>query len=65
MTRAADHPYRFGFVTDMARLLSAHRRIGDAFFPLFEQFMRVPGTLDRQEREFLIVVSAFARTCFY
>jgi hypothetical protein len=65
MRAAAEHPYQFGFVTDMARMLAAHRRIGDIFFPLFEQFMFVPGSLDRQEREFVVLVSAFAKTSFY
>jgi hypothetical protein len=63
--RIADHPYTFGFVTEMARMLGAHRRIGDSFFPLLEQFMYVPGSLDRHEREFVLVVSAYAKTCFY
>jgi hypothetical protein len=65
MRRGTDHPYKFGFLNDMARMLAAHRRIGDDFFPLFDQFMFVPGSLDRQEREFVVVVSAFAKTCFY
>jgi hypothetical protein len=65
MRREPDHPYTFGFVTDMARLLAPHRRTEHAFFRRFEQFMFVPGSLDRQEREFVAAVSASAQTCFY
>jgi hypothetical protein len=65
MRRRAEHPYSFGFVTDMARLLAPHRRIGQAFFRQFEQFMFVPGSLDRQEREFVVAVSVSAQTCFF
>jgi hypothetical protein len=65
MGHRADHPYDVDFVTDMARLLAAHRRTGHTFFRRFEQFMLVPGWLDRQEREFVAVVSACARTSFF
>jgi hypothetical protein len=63
--RPADHPYNFGFVTGMSRLLIAHPRIGPAFLSLFAEIMFVPGALDRLEREFVAAVAASAQNCFY
>lgn len=63
--RPADHPYNFGFVTGMSRLLTAHRRIGPAFLQLFAEIMFAPGALDRAEREFVAAVAASAQNCFY
>ncbi len=63
--RPADHPYNFGFVGGMGRLLIAHPRIGAAFQGLFNEIMFVPGALDRQERELIAAVTASAQTCFY
>lgn len=63
--RPGDHPYNFGFVTGMSRLLTAHPRIGPAFLQLFSEIMFVPGALDRQEREFVAAVTAAAQNCFY
>lgn len=63
--RPADHPYNFGFVTGMGRLLAAHPRIGPAFMRLFAETMFAPGALDRREREFVAAVAASAQTCFY
>ncbi len=63
--RPADHPYNFGFVAPMGRLLMAHPRIGPAFQALFAEIMFAPGALDRQEREMIATVAASAQTCFY
>lgn len=63
--RPADHPYNFGFVTGMSRLLIAHRRIGPVFLQLFAEIMFTPGALDRAEREFVAAVAASAQNCFY
>lgn len=64
-SRPAEHPYNFGFVTGMSRLLSAHPRIGPAFQRLYGEIMFAPGALDRQEREFVAAVAASAQSCFY
>lgn len=63
--RPAGHPYDFGFVTGMSRLLQAHPRIGPAFQALFAEIMFNPGALDRREREMVAAVAASAQTCFY
>ncbi len=63
--RPADHPYNFGFVTGMSRLLMAHPRIGPAFQALFGEIMFAPGQLERPEREMIAAVTASAQTCFY
>ena len=63
--RPDGHPYDFGFVTGMSRLLMAHPRIGPAFQGLFAEIMFAPGQLDRQERELIAAVAASAQTCFY
>ena len=64
-SRPADHPYNFGFVTGMSRLLMAHPRIGPAFMALFGEIMFSPGALDRREREMVAAVAAAAQRCFY
>ena len=63
--RPADHPYNFGLVTAMSRLLMAHPRIGPAFPALYGGIMFADGQLDRQERELIAAVAASAQTCFY
>jgi alkylhydroperoxidase/carboxymuconolactone decarboxylase family protein YurZ len=63
--RPIDHPYNFGFVGGMGRLLMAHPRIGAKFQDLFAEIMFAPGALDRQEREMIAAVTAAAQTCFY
>jgi alkylhydroperoxidase/carboxymuconolactone decarboxylase family protein YurZ len=63
--RPPDHPYNFGFVTAMSRLLMAHPRIGPAFQALYTEIMFADGELDRQERELVAAVAASAQTCFY
>jgi alkylhydroperoxidase/carboxymuconolactone decarboxylase family protein YurZ len=63
--RPVDHPYNFGFVGGMGRLLMAHPRIGAAFQGLFNEIMFAPGALDRQEREMIAAVTASAQECFY
>jgi uncharacterized peroxidase-related enzyme len=64
-SQPANHPYNFGFVTGMGRLLAAHERIGAAFLRLFAEIMFAPGALDRREREFIAAVAASAQNCFY
>jgi hypothetical protein len=63
--RPVDHPYSFGFVGSMGRLLMAHPRIGPAFQAMFGAIMFAPGALDRQEREMVAAVTASAQACFY
>ena len=59
------HPYDFGFVAGMTRLVRAHPRIGPALGALFNQVMFVPGLLDRREREMIAAVAAAAQDCTY
>ena len=59
------HPYDFGFIPAMGRLLLAHPRIGGAFRTLFGEIMFVPGDLSRREREMVATVAAAAQDCFY
>ena len=49
----------------MGRLLSAHPTIGPAFDNLYEEIMRGPGYLSRQEREMVATVAAAAQDCEY
>jgi hypothetical protein len=59
------HPYDFGFVTGMGRLLMAHPRIGQAFMALYAEIMFAPGHLSRQEREMIAAVATAAQFCHY
>ena len=59
------HPYDFGFVTGMGRLLMAHPRIGEAFMELYGQIMFAPGHLSRSEREMIAGVATAAQFCHY
>lgn len=59
------HPYDFGFVTGMGRLLMAHPRIGQAFMELYGQIMFAPGNLSRKEREMIAGVATAAQFCHY
>lgn len=59
------HPYDFGFLAAMGRLVRAHPRIGSAYTVLFEQVMFAPGVLDRREREMVAAVAAAAQDCYY
>ena len=61
----ARHPYDFGFMPAMGRLVIAHSRIGAAFGALFQQIMFSPGKLDRREREMVAAVTAAAQDCHY
>lgn len=63
--RPPGHPYDFGFVAGMARLLMAHPRIGQAFMNLYAEIMFAPGHLSRREREMLAGVAAAAQFCHY
>ena len=59
------HPYGFGFVPAMARLILAHARIAPAFGQLFNSVMFDDGALDRREREMVAAVASAAQDCFY
>jgi alkylhydroperoxidase/carboxymuconolactone decarboxylase family protein YurZ len=59
------HPYDFGFVAGMSRLIRSHDRIGPAFGTLFAQVMFAPGRLERREREMIAAVAAAAQDCHY
>lgn len=59
------HPYDFGFVAGMTRLVRAHPRIGPALGALFAQVMFAPGFLERREREMIAAVTAAAQDCTY
>ena len=66
LQRPPDHPYNFGYVANMGRLLAAHPRIGMAFQGLFAEIMFSPeGVLSRQEREMVAAVAARGQECFY
>ncbi len=60
-----NHPYNFGYVPAMARLISAHSSIGPAFGALFGSVMFAPGALRRDEREMVAAVAAVAQDCHY
>ena len=60
------HPYDFGFVAGMARLVRTHPRLGRAFSALFAEIMFSPeGVLSRREREMVAAVTAAAQDCRY
>ena len=59
------HPYDFGFVPAMARLIGAHERIAPFFGALFAQIMFMPGSLERREREMIAAVASAAQDCHY
>ena len=62
----AGHPYDFGFMPAMSRLVLAHLRIAAAFGPLFHEIMFSPdGVLTRDEREMVAAVASAAQDCFY
>jgi alkylhydroperoxidase family enzyme len=60
-----DSPYNFGYRSEMGTLLSAHPRIGPAFWALFSEIMFAPGALTRAEREMVAAVAAAAQDCHY
>lgn len=60
------HPYDFGFMPAMARLIASHPRIGGMFSALFSQIMFAPeSNLSRPEREMIAAVAAAAQDCRY
>ena len=59
------HPYDFGFVGAMPRLIMAHLGIAPFFGALFQQIMFQPGALERHEREMVAAVAAAAQDCHY
>ena len=60
-----NHPYNFGFVAAMGRLIAAHDSIGPLFAALFNQIMFTEGALSRPEREMVAAVAAAAQDCHY
>jgi alkylhydroperoxidase/carboxymuconolactone decarboxylase family protein YurZ len=60
-----NHPYDFGYVAGMSRLIMAHPRIAPAFGALYASIMFAPGALTRGEREMVAAVSAAAQDCHY
>jgi hypothetical protein len=62
----AGHPYDFGFLPAMARLIFAHPGLAPYFGALFERIMFAPeGALARREREMIAAVAAAAQDCHY
>jgi hypothetical protein len=62
----AGHPYQFGFVAGMSRLISAHPRIAAVWRPLYREVMFAEeSALTRAERELVAAVAAVAQDCFY
>ena len=59
------HPYDFGFVTGMQRLIMSHMRIAPFFGALFRQIMFEAGHLTRAEKEMVAAVAAAAQDCHY
>ena len=59
------HPYDFGFVGGMSRLLATHPRIGPAMQNAFAEIMFAPGQLTRAEREMVAAVASAAQDCQY
>ena len=59
------HPYDFGFVAGMSRLIMAHPGIAPAFGQLFRRIMFGEGAMERREREMVAAVAAAAQDCFY
>ncbi len=62
---SSGHPYDFGFVPAMPRLIGAHDRIAPFFGALFQQIMFMPGSLERRERETIAAVASAAQDCRY
>ncbi len=60
-----NHPYNFGYVPAMGRLIGAHPRLAPYFGALFGQIMFAPGALSRPEREMVAAVAAAAQDCHY
>jgi len=60
------HPYDFGFIPGMAKLMASHMRIAPFFATLFREIMfSEQGALDRREREMVAAVTAAAQDCRY
>jgi alkylhydroperoxidase/carboxymuconolactone decarboxylase family protein YurZ len=60
------HPYDFGFLPAMGRLLRSHPRIGRAFLTLMHEIMWTSkGHLSRREREMIAAVAAAAQDYHY
>jgi hypothetical protein len=62
---APRHPYDFGFLPAMLRLVRAHGRIGRALGGLFAEVMFGAGALTRDEREMVAAIAAAAQDCAY
>ncbi len=59
------HPYDFGFIPAMIRLVTAHPRIAPFLGALVQQVMFEPGALGLREREMIAAVTAAVQDCRY
>jgi hypothetical protein len=62
---APPHPYDFGFLPAMIRLVRANRRLGKTLGVHYAEVMFGAGTLDRREREMIAAVASAAQDCTY
>jgi hypothetical protein len=60
-----NHPYNFGYVAGMSRLIMAHPRIAPAFGALYASVMFATGALTRAESKMVAAVVAAAQDCHY
>ena len=65
MPAGTRHPYDFGFIAGMARLMSAHPRIAEPLRALSAAILFEPGHLSRAEREMVAAVASAAQDCHY
>ena len=65
MPDAPNHPYDFGFLPAMLRLVRAHGRIGRALGGLYAEVMFGAGALTRGEREMVAAIASAAQDCAY
>lgn len=64
--RFEGHPYNFGFVPAMGRLIAAHPRLAARLSALSREIMFSPESrLTRGEREMIACAAAAAQDCFY
>jgi alkylhydroperoxidase/carboxymuconolactone decarboxylase family protein YurZ len=59
------HPYDFGFIPAMSRLVAAHPDIAPFFGALYRRIMFGEGVMTRRERELVAAVAAAAQDCHY
>lgn len=59
------HPYDFGFIPAMSRLVAAHAEIAPFFGALYRRIMFGDSVMTRRERELVAAVAAAAQDCHY